>query len=83
VIIDTEGNPTDDDFKDLATNGDLLVISAVPESVRNGRSDSHARKEMSCGQTHFLLRGCESKAHLVALTAFCRNFSKGLVRRRV
>ena len=56
MIIDTEGNPTDDDFKDLATNCDLLVISAVPESVRNGRSDSHARKEMSCGQTHFLLR---------------------------
>ncbi len=33
VIIDTEGNPTDDDFKDLATNCDLLVIPAVPESV--------------------------------------------------
>jgi chromosome partitioning protein len=26
VIIDTEGNPTDDDFRDLATNCDLLVI---------------------------------------------------------
>jgi hypothetical protein len=33
VIIDTEGNPTDDDFRDLATNCDLLVIPAVPESV--------------------------------------------------
>ncbi len=33
VIIDTEGNPTDDDFKDLAENCDLLVIPAVPESV--------------------------------------------------
>ena len=33
VIIDTEGNPTDDDFKDLATNCELLVIPAVPESV--------------------------------------------------
>jgi cellulose biosynthesis protein BcsQ len=33
IIIDTEGNPTDDDFKDLASNCDLLVIPAVPESV--------------------------------------------------
>ena len=33
VIIDTEGNPTDDDFKDLSENCDLLVIPAVPESV--------------------------------------------------
>jgi chromosome partitioning protein len=35
IIIDTEGNPTDDDFKDLAANCDLLVIPAVPESVAN------------------------------------------------
>ena len=33
VVIDTEGNPTDDDFKDLADNCDLLVVPAVPESV--------------------------------------------------
>jgi chromosome partitioning protein len=33
VIIDTEGNPTDDDFKDLAESCDLLVVPAVPESV--------------------------------------------------
>jgi chromosome partitioning protein len=33
VVIDTEGNPTDDDFRDLAQNCDLLVIPAVPESV--------------------------------------------------
>jgi chromosome partitioning protein len=33
VVIDTEGNPSDDDFKDLANNCDLLVIPAVPESV--------------------------------------------------
>jgi cellulose biosynthesis protein BcsQ len=33
IIIDTEGNPSDDDFKDLAGNCDLLVIPAVPESV--------------------------------------------------
>lgn len=35
IIIDTEGNPTDDDFRDLAANCDLLVIPAVPESVAN------------------------------------------------
>ena len=33
IIIDTEGNPTDDDFKDLAESCDLLVVPAVPESV--------------------------------------------------
>ena len=33
VVIDTEGNPTDDDFRDLAANCDMLVIPAVPESV--------------------------------------------------
>ena len=32
-VIDTEGNPTEDDFKDLATNCDLMVVPAVPESV--------------------------------------------------
>ena len=33
IVIDTEGNPTDDDFRDLAQNCDLLIIPAVPESV--------------------------------------------------
>lgn len=33
VVIDTEGNPSDDDFRDLADSCDLLVIPAVPESV--------------------------------------------------
>jgi chromosome partitioning protein len=33
IVIDTEGNPTDDDFRDLSDNCDLLVIPAVPESV--------------------------------------------------
>jgi len=32
VIIDTEGNPGDDDFRDLALNCDLLVVPAVPET---------------------------------------------------
>lgn len=33
VIIDTEGNLSDEDFKDLAQNCDLLVIPAVPETA--------------------------------------------------
>jgi hypothetical protein len=34
IRIDAEGNPTDDDFKALASSCDLLIIPAVPESVR-------------------------------------------------
>ena len=58
VIIDTEGNPTDDDFKDLANNCDLLVIPAVPESVATD------------GLTHTLakLRALGNKSHRVLLT---------------
>ena len=58
IVIDTEGNPTDDDFKDLATNCDLLVIPAVPESVATD------------GLTHTLskLRSLENKTHKVLLT---------------
>src|SRR4051794_13419917 len=58
VIIDTEGNPTDDDFKDLATNCDLLVIPAVPESVATD------------GLTHTLakLRSLGNQRHKVLLT---------------
>jgi chromosome partitioning protein len=58
IIIDTEGNPTDDDFKDLAGNCDLLVIPAVPESVAND------------GLTHTLakLRQLKNERHRVLLT---------------
>ena len=58
IIIDTEGNPTDDDFKDLATNCDLLVVPAVPESVATD------------GLTHTLakLRTLGNKRHKVLLT---------------
>ena len=58
IIIDTEGNPTDDDFKDLATNCDLLVVPAVPESVATD------------GLTHTLakLRGLGNKRHKVLMT---------------
>lgn len=33
VVIDTEGNPNDDDIRDLANSCDLLIVPAVPESV--------------------------------------------------
>jgi chromosome partitioning protein len=33
IIIDTEGNPSDDDFKDATKGSDLVIIPAVPESV--------------------------------------------------
>jgi chromosome partitioning protein len=58
IIIDTEGNPTDDDFKDLASNCDMLVIPAVPESVATD------------GLTHTLakLRSLGNKTHRVLLT---------------
>lgn len=58
IIIDTEGNPTDDDFKDLANNCDLLVIPAVPESVATD------------GLTHTLakLRSLGNTTHRVLLT---------------
>ena len=58
IIIDTEGNPTDDDFRDLAANCDLLVIPAVPESVAND------------GLTHTLakLHQIKNDRHRVLLT---------------
>jgi chromosome partitioning protein len=58
VVIDTEGNPTDDDFKDLASNCDLLIIPAVPESVATD------------GLTHTLakLRSLGNQRHKVLLT---------------
>jgi chromosome partitioning protein len=58
IVIDTEGNPTDDDFQDLATNCDLLVIPAVPESVATD------------GLTHTLakLRALGNQKHKVLLT---------------
>jgi chromosome partitioning protein len=58
IIIDTEGNPSDDDFKDLASNCDLLVVPAVPESVATD------------GLTHTLakLRSLGNKTHRVLLT---------------
>lgn len=58
IIIDTEGNPSDDDLKDLADSCDLLVIPAVPETVATD------------GLTHTLLKLQElnHKKHRVLLT---------------
>jgi chromosome partitioning protein len=58
IIIDTEGNPTDDDLQDLAGSCDLLVIPAVPETVATD------------GLTHTLakLRKLNHKKHKVLLT---------------
>jgi chromosome partitioning protein len=33
VVIDTEGNPSDSDFKELAEGCDLMVVPAEPETV--------------------------------------------------
>jgi chromosome partitioning protein len=33
IVIDTEGNPSDDDFSDIAKDSDFIVIPAVPETV--------------------------------------------------
>jgi chromosome partitioning protein len=44
IVIDTEGNPTDDDFRDTAQNSDMLIIPAVPESVAtDGLTDTLAK----------------------------------------
>jgi chromosome partitioning protein len=56
IIIDTEGNPTDDDFKDLASNCDMLVIPAVPESVAtDGLTHTLARLQELGNKTHRVL----------------------------
>jgi chromosome partitioning protein len=58
IVIDTEGNPSDDDFKDLAGNCDRLVIPAEPETVATD------------GLIHTLakLRSLGNKTHRVLLT---------------
>jgi chromosome partitioning protein len=58
IVVDTEGNPSDDDFRDLATNCDFLVVPAVPESVATD------------GLTHTLakLREVRARRHKVLLT---------------
>jgi chromosome partitioning protein len=35
IVIDTEGNPSDGDFLDLASTADFLVVPAVPECTAN------------------------------------------------
>lgn len=58
IVIDTEGNPTDDDLKDLAASCDLLVVPAVPETVAtDGLAHTIAK-----------LRALGHKRHRVLLT---------------
>jgi chromosome partitioning protein len=58
IIIDTEGNPSDEDFRDATKGSDALVIPAVPESVATD------------GLTHTLakLQELESDRYQVLLT---------------
>ncbi len=58
IIIDTEGNPSDEDFRDATKGSDALVIPAVPESVATD------------GLTHTLakLQELESDRYRVLLT---------------
>ncbi len=37
VVIDTGGNPSDEDFRELAEGCDLMVSPAEPEAVATGR----------------------------------------------
>jgi chromosome partitioning protein len=50
IVIDTEGNPSEDDFKDLAANCDLLVIPAVPESTANDGLEETLKNLQKLGQ---------------------------------
>jgi chromosome partitioning protein len=60
IVIDTEGNPSDDDFRELADGCDVLVIPAVPETVATD------------GLTHTLDRlhklGCDRYKVLLTMT---------------
>jgi chromosome partitioning protein len=56
IIIDTEGNPSDDDFKDLVGNCDLLVIPAEPETVAtDGLIHTLAKLQSLGNKTHRVL----------------------------
>lgn len=44
IVIDTEGNPSDDDFRDATKGSDLVIVPAVPESVAtDGLTETLAR----------------------------------------
>jgi chromosome partitioning protein len=53
IVIDTEGNPSDDDFKDAAKGSDALVIPTVPESVATDGLTHTLTKLQELGSTDF------------------------------
>jgi chromosome partitioning protein len=53
IVIDTEGNPSDDDFKDATKGSDALVIPAVPESVATDGLTHTLTKLQELGSTDF------------------------------
>jgi chromosome partitioning protein len=53
IIIDTEGNPSDDDFRDATKGSDLVIVPAVPESVATDGLTETLTKLQEQGSTNF------------------------------
>jgi chromosome partitioning protein len=53
IIIDTEGNPSDEDFRDATKGSDALVIPAVPESVATDGLTHTLAKLREMGNDHY------------------------------
>jgi chromosome partitioning protein len=53
IIIDTEGNPSDDDFRDATKGSDLVIVPAVPESVATDGLTETLTKLHDQGSTNF------------------------------
>jgi len=58
VVIDTEGNPSDEDFRELAEGCDLMVIPAEPETVAtDGLIHTLEKLQALKSENHRLLTG--------------------------
>src|ERR1700710_108766 len=53
IVIDTEGNPSDDDFRDATKGSDLVIIPAVPESVATDGLTETLTKLQNQGSKNF------------------------------
>lgn len=53
IIIDTEGNPSDEDFRDATKGSDLVIIPAVPESVATDGLTETLTKLQNQGSENF------------------------------
>lgn len=53
IVIDTEGNPSDEDFRDATKGSDLVIIPAVPESVATDGLTETLTKLQSQGSANF------------------------------